>query len=684
MLNGMGLKKKSVLLISLILLAALAINTAVLTSIAAGRYKEAILSKSQYIGESFKKDLEKALMLGMALNTIDDLGARLKTLVGNEKSLGFAAVADSTGTILADTDDKMLGKKFEGSLTARTIKEKGRYYEMTFPLTDASGGAQGTLVLGLKVDTIKSQMYKLLRWAFVVGLLVFLGFMGLVYFASSRFITKPIVRIQSDASRIASGDLTTAVQIEGDDEIALLGNAINTLAGNLKGMLVEIHNVSASILNVTANIVSSSENVLSVADVQKKAIEEAAGSIGEMNDSTGRMVEGAGILSQSAANASSAIMQMKQSIESVSESSNIFESSTSETASSIEQMVANIRQISDSLQNLSASSEEIASSISEVNTTVKEIERHATESVSLSEKVTSSAAEKGAVTARAAMEGMESIRKSVDSLSEAINALGKRSEDIGNILTVIDEVTDQTTLLSLNAAILAAQAGESGKAFAVVADEIKSLAQRTAFSTKEISGLIKAVQEDTSASVQMVAGGIKEVEKGLKLVGDVNSALGDIAENSKTSTEMSRAIQRSTSEESNVIKQIMDAVREMTAQIENISRALQEQSRGSEFIINQTEKMKGMSHIVKSAIMEQRDGSRQIAEAAEDVAKQSGQIAQATGMQKQKSMVMVQSMDSIQQTTGKLLEASNEMNAAIEALKQDSQNLLNEILKFKI
>lgn len=483
------------------------------------------------------------------------------------------------------------------------------------------------------------------------------------------------------ARNIADGNL--AVQFKAKGTVRGIYADMQKMATNLENTLSKIRAVTNSLSNVTENIVSSSQNVLTVADVQRTSIKETADVIREMDKSTSTVTAGAESLSVSAKNTSAAIMEMKQSVEKVAESSGVFESLTHETSSSIEETVANIKQIAESLEKLSSSSEEIASSVSEVNTSVKEIERHATESVALSEKVVSEASEKGIAAAHASMEGMEHIRSSVGSLSDVINVLGKRSEDIGKILTVIGEVADETTLLSLNAAILAAQAGEHGKAFAVVAGEIKNLAGRTSLSTKEIAALIASVRQETQSSVAMAAEGIQAVGKGLKLVGDVNEALRGIVRSSKESTEMSKAIQRSTSEESKAIKQITDAIREMSKQVENISIALQEQNIGSKFVIEQTEKMKDISSQLNTVIGEQRDGSRQIAVAIENVAHQSEQIAQATGKQKQKSAEMVQFMNKIQNATDNLIRFSNELNETINALKEDSRNLHGELQKFK-
>jgi methyl-accepting chemotaxis protein len=502
--------------------------------------------------------------------------------------------------------------------------------------------------------------------------------------ATSRIVIDPVSRMKEAAEKIASGELTYQIHITGNDELSSLGNAINTMAGNLKEMFIKIRDVTNNLSQVTDNIVTSSRNVLAVADAQKTAIVETAGAINEMNDSTSAVAVSAQNLSTSAVDTSSSMMQMERAIESVAESSVVFESSAQETATSIEEMIANIKQITESLEQLSASSEEVASSASEVNTTVKAIEHHATESVGLSETVLNDASKKGAPAAQAAMEGIENIRRNVGSLSEVINALGKRSQDIGKILTIIANVSDKTNLLALNASILAAQAGEHGRPFAVVAAEIKSLSEMTAASIKEIAELITAVQKDTRSSVQMAADGIQAVDTGLQLVSDVNDALKGIARSATISTKMSKAIQRSTSEESQAIKHITNAISEMSKQVEHISLALQEQGKGSKYVIDQTEKMKENSHHVKRAIGDQRDGSRQIVGAIQGVAEQSEQIAQATDMQKQKSAEISRSMDKIQSTTDGLSQSSKAMGDAINALNENTLHLLAEMDKFKV
>ncbi len=502
--------------------------------------------------------------------------------------------------------------------------------------------------------------------------------------ATNRLVIRPLLDMKVAAEKIASGDLTHALPIRGRNEISLLGGAINAMAANLKEMFLKIREVTESLSRATDDIVSSSRDVMGAADVQQSAIETTAAAVTDLSASNTVMAESANRLSQSAVNASAVITQTRQAINSVAGSSDVLEASTEETASLVNEMMMSIREISRGLESLSASSERIASSVTQVTASTREIEHHASESVGLAEQVLAEATGRGIDAAVNAMAGIERIRSSVGSLADVVQSLGKRSQDIGSILTIIDDIADRTNLLALNAAILSAQAGEHGRGFAVVASEIKHLAEKTSLSVKEIGGLIAAVREETSSSVTRAAGGLEAVDAGLRLVRGVEEALGGIAKSSVASAEMAKAIRRSTTEEAQAVTQIAGAIQEMARQVENIARALKEQNSGGTFIVGQTEKVKEISSQVRSAIIEQRQGSAHMVEAIGDVARQAESISRASGLQKEKSADIVRSMDRIRQATGSLVVSSNGMKATVGALTSAAQKLHDELQKFTV
>jgi methyl-accepting chemotaxis protein len=686
-----NLQTRSVLTIALVLFISLCLNTAVLTFIASGKYKNAIYSKTTAIGEGMQRELTKALNLGIPIEDIEGINEKLQELLSRNKDLSYSMVIDVKGKVLFHDDASMRGKELSDKVTLRSasskevlIQSSDSVYDLSLPLNDAEGKQVGSLRIGIKASSINAQIYSLILWALGISLFSFVLSLILVYFLVLKFISRPVIRMERAAEQIAAGNLTVEVEIKGDDEIAFLGRAINRMAVNLKDMLTKITSITGSISNVTSNIVLSSGKVLSGSKTQHASIEKTVGYIEEIDNSISAVAMSAESLSASSEETSTSIIQMATSTEKIAESANVFSVSASDAASSIEEMVASIKEIAESLELLSASSEETSSSLSEINVSVKEVEHSAIESVKLAELVTTEASDKGMSAANAAIKGMEEIKESVGALAEVINRLGKRSDEIGQILNVIAEVADQTSLLALNAAILAAQAGEHGKSFAVVADEIKSLAGKTSISTKEIAALIESVQSETRSSVEMAETGINSVEMGMKLVKEVNLALKSIVSGSNTSTEKAKVIQRATAEEAFVIKQITEAIKGMSEQIEQISRATKEQSKGSRLIIEAIERIKELSQYVKTATDEQSGGSKQIAKAAGDISDQADQIAHATATQREKSKDIVKSIESVQTIASESVNIVNEMNTAIKSLEEEARSLLAELQRFKV
>jgi methyl-accepting chemotaxis protein len=150
----------------------------------------------------------------------------------------------------------------------------------------------------------------------------------------------------------------------------------------------------------------------------------------------------------------------------------------------------------------------------------------------------------------------------VTETAQKIEALGKSSDQIGKIIGVIDDIADQTNLLALNAAIEAARAGEQGRGFAVVADEVRKLAERTSTATKEIAGMIEGIQQETHSAVEAMQAGTKRVESGVETTRQAGESL--------------REIIASASQVGEMVTQIATAAHEQTSVTEEVNRNLEQ------------------------------------------------------------------------------------------------------------
>jgi methyl-accepting chemotaxis protein len=610
-----------------------------------------------------------------------------------DKEVVYAFFLDATDKPITSI---MGGVDFEDALVKGVIKQdedpsqvlsllkvNKNILSLKTPVTDGSA-VVGGLVLGMSKVNVHKRFSLVVIYNILFGIGIILCLSVSIFLMFRYAAVRPIRRIIGIAEKIATGDLRETADIRGSTEIMALSRAINTIALSFKDMISRVMSITGTVSTVASAIADSSQKVLDKADVQKEAVVKTAAAVEDMNISTTNLAATSENLAGLSEETSAAIMQMNTSIHHIAENAAVSYGGSQETAASVEEMIASIKTITENLNNLSASSSETSSALLEMSISVKEVEKSADLSVTLAEKVDIEASGAGMQAIHAALKGMDEIKETVTAISDVINRLRERSVSIGKILTVIDDVADQTTLLALNATILSAKAGSHGKGFAVVADAIKELAEKTAMSTTEISNLIKSVQAETMSSVEMTARSIRAVEKGRVLFNDVKGGLSNIIASAHSSTEMARMIRNAAAEETRVLAQITDATHLNMEQVTHIAGATGEQSKGSRLILDSTEKMKEVSHSIQIATREQSQGSRQITEAIENVKFQAGQIVEATNSQRQRSAVIAEAVENIQKATDELIGSSGEMDSQIGILTKEAKNLLSSLQKFRV
>jgi methyl-accepting chemotaxis protein len=291
-----------------------------------------------------------------------------------------------------------------------------------------------------------------------------------------RSITSALRQGVEIAERLSTGDLTSTIVADSEDETGQLLKAMNNMAGNLKKMIGEVKSSAETMASASQELSASSE-------------------------------------------------QMTKEI-------------TGQTSRSTQ----------------------IATATEQMSQTVVDVAKNATSIASSATDTAKTAKDGGAIVSKS-VEEVQAIARSVSDSARTIGALGEKSKQIGEIVGVINDIADQTNLLALNAAIEAARAGEQGRGFAVVADEVRKLAERTAKSTSEIAGMINGIQEEVEGAVKSMDEATRQVEVGVKYTEQAGGALDTIV--------------TSVGQLHSMIQQIASATEEMSSASEQVSGDIQ-------------------------------------------------------------------------------------------------------------
>jgi methyl-accepting chemotaxis protein len=293
-------------------------------------------------------------------------------------------------------------------------------------------------------------------------------------------------------------------------------------------------------------------------------------------------------------------------------------SSVEQTSASITEMISSIKHVAENTRKLSGFADETRATMTNIVNSLDTVANQTEHSKKLAKTTT-----QDAVYGQEAVEQMIAkinvISDVTQSISDTVARLESRSTEIGTILDVINEVAEQTSLLALNASIIAAQAGVHGRGFAVVADEIKELATRVGTSTKKIAAIVKSVQQDSLDAVTELDRGQQEVENGVLVAREAGEALTKIAQSAQNSSDVAAEIAVLVREQTTASNRVAESIQDVTNMVNEITGATQGQEKNSVQLFSVVEKMQGLASQVARATQEQQQSTLHVTEFMEDV-----------------------------------------------------------------
>ncbi len=455
-----------------------------------------------------------------------------------------------------------------------------------------------------------------------VGILSGLIAIALTFFVSMYFIKKRIIvdldKSIADIQRLSDGDASKVAEIKRNDEVGNLNFSLRKLQEALSARAEIGTHFAEGNIGDEVNLLSENDVLgkafrklktsLSNLVADGKALSQAAvqGRLHDRPDSSRHEGEFRKIVEDFNATLDAVVYPIDESSDvleriargdltarvegayngdyaiikkSINMLGDSFCTAISEVASAVQSTSTAAEQISSSSEEMYAGAQEQSGQAAEVATAMEEMTKTILETTKNSSTAAQSAKDAGAIAKDGGkavtdtVEGMNRIAGTVKKSAKTVQALGKNSEAIGEIVQVIEEIADQTNLLALNAAIEAARAGEHGRGFAVVADEVRKLADRTTKATKEIGAMITQIQTDTSAAVETMDEGTAEVERGIELTQRAGESLKNIIKAAERVVDVITQVAAASEQQSSTAEEI-------SRNVEAISHVAQENAGG--------------------------------------------------------------------------------------------------------
>ena len=392
----------------------------------------------------------------------------------------------------------------------------------------------------------------------ILGAITILALVGICLFALEKVVVSPLRQLQNFASGVAGGNLNSLLSINLRNEIGSLAESLRLMVVSLKAKIAEADEKSAH----------AQEESARAAQATKEA--EAARIAAENAKAEGML------------HAATALEGVVEAVTSASE-----------------ELAAQVEQASRGSDRQTARVGETATAMEQMNATVLEVARNAGQAADSAHNAKGKA-ESGAQVVARVVTDISRIQTSAVELKTEMTSLGKQAESTGQILGVISDIADQTNLLALNAAIEAARAGEAGRGFAVVADEVRKLAEKTMTATKEVGDAIRDIQNGTRKNVGNVDQVVNMIDSTTELAGTSGTALREIVELVDATAQQVQSIATAAEEQSATSDEINRSIEDVNRISLETSSAMQHSAGAVAEMAQQAQVLRGLIASMKS------------------------------------------------------------------------------------
>lgn len=443
-------------------------------------------------------------------------------------------------------------------------------------------------------------------------------FLGILFtIVITRSITMPLKVMTDILVRLSDGDISFKVDnsIDRKDELGIALKALLQTKEYLEEMAAAALKISEN--NLTVVVTSHSAND-ELGNAFKKMVTNLKQVIGQISDTANHLAGASNQLASASNQAAQATDQIAATMQQVAKGTSQQSESISRTAQSADQMGRAIDGVAKGAQDQSTAVARASQITATITSAIQQIAANSEKSAELASTAAQNAHE-GVETVQRTIRGMQTIKDKVGVSAEKVREMGQRSDQIGIIVETIDDIASQTNLLALNAAIEAARAGEHGKGFAVVADEVRKLAERSSIATKEIANLVRGIQQTVADAVKAMDQSTAEIELGVDHANQSDGALKNILAAAETVSHQVEEITQAAKHINTSSNELVASVDSVSAVVEENTAATEEMSANSSEVTQAMESIASVSEENSAAVEEVSASTEEMSAQAEEV-----------------------------------------------------------------
>jgi len=547
---------------------------------------------------------------------------------------------------------------------------------------EIGGERAGSIRLRWDVQEVREQIRNVAM--IVVGaLLLTAGLAALATARLQRSIARPLSALVGGSEAMSGGDLSVRVQAHSRDELGVLANAFNGMAGSLGQVIAEVRKSIRAVASAADELRTTGGELSAETGRQREVVEATASAVVGMSDSIATVNENVTHLEEAARDTEGSLREMDASATEIAQHMDGLAGSIEVTSTSILQLSSSIRQITENMGQLDGATQSTSRSLQDLHSSVARVGSNARKCHGLSQG-SAEQAEQGRSSVEETISAMQQIEGGFTGLQGIVRDLEQKSESIGEIVKVIEDVTNETSLLSLNASIIAAQSGEHGRAFAVVATSIKGLADRTAGSTREIVQLVGGVQGEIRRAAQSMDTNATWVSRGVERSNQAGEALQRILQSAHESAAMVHEIVESCEDQARDLAQVDEAMASVKEIVAGIDRSIREHRNASSEIAESTERIGGVGEQVKRSVEEQSERTKGITRAMEQVTSMIEDILASTRQQQAQREQMREALESFRAAVAENARRAGSLEHTVDALHDRSEHLERAIDRFRL